>query len=376
MKITSLPARQLSPDLVSRWHDILEQTPQLAGPYFRPEFALAVAEERAGVEIGVLEDAGQVVGFFPFERSSWNVAQPVGSRLSDYQGVIVSADVPWNTDEIMTALGLSAWEFDHQVAWQTPLSPHFTTLAQSPVIDLATGYESWLEGRKAERPSVKEMLRKGRKLERESGLLEFAWHTTDTGAFRQLLAWKSAQYGRTGVPDIFRERWTALLLDRIRHLQGPTFRGILSTLRTDGRLLAVHFGMQAGSTLHSWFPAYDPEQSRCSPGQVLLLKVAEAAATHGVTRIDLGKGSEEYKLALASTSIEIAEGSIDRRPFAASVRRGWSATRDWVKRSPLGKPARSTLRWLRNISERVSDAALSAAGSTAATAGENCRRSS
>ncbi len=386
MKITSLPALQLSPDLVSRWHDILEQTPQLAGPYFRPEFVAAVAEERAGVEVAVLEDAGQVIGFFPYERNRWNVAQPVGSRLSDYQGVIASPDVPWNPDEIMSALGLSAWEFDHQLACQTPLAPHFAKLAGSPVIDVSGGCEAWLENRKAAGGAIKEILRKGRKLERESTTFEFAWNAADTGAFRQLLAWKSAQYARTGAPDIFRESWIVALLDRIRHLQGPHLSGVLSTIRTDGRLLAVHFGMQAGNTLHSWFPAYDPEQSRCSPGQVLLLKIAEAAAAHGVTRIDLGKGSEEYKLALANTSVEIAEGSIDRRPFAASVRRGWSATRDWVKRSPLGTPARSTLRWLRSVGERVSDAALSAAtqsaaaqsttASTTATAGENVRRSS
>jgi hypothetical protein len=290
--------------------------------------------------------------------------------------VIASADVPWNPEEIMSALGLSAWEFDHQLAWQTPLAPHFTKVAQSPVIDLTDGYEKWLEIRKVAGTSIKGMLRQRRKLERESKALEFTWHTTDAAAFRQLLAWKSAQYVRTSVPDIFRERWIVALLDRIRHLQGPNLLGVLSTLRADGRLLAVHFGMQAGSTLHWWFPAYDPEQARCSPGQVLLLKVAEAAAAHGVTRIDLGKGCEDYKLALASTAVEIAEGSIDRRPFAASVRRGWTATRDWVKRSTLGTPARSTLRWLRNIGERVTDAALSAATNSTAARGENVRRSS
>jgi CelD/BcsL family acetyltransferase involved in cellulose biosynthesis len=377
MKITSLPPRQLTPNLVSRWHDILLATPQLAGPFFRPEFIAAVAEERAGVEVAVFEDAGRVVGFFPFERNRWNVAQPVAGRLSDYQGVIAPADVPWNPDEIMSALRLAAWEFDHQLASQTPLAPHFVTRGPSPVIDLSRGYDHWLASRKAERQAVKELVRKGRKLERESTEIDFTWHTSDTGAFRQLLAWKSAQYVRTGVPNIFRERWTLALLDRIRHLPGPNLQGVLSTLRADGRLLAVHFGMQAGDTLHWWFPTYDPEQARCSPGQVLLLKIAAAAAAHGVTRIDLGKGSEDYKLALASTSVEIAEGSIDRRPFAATVRRGWTATRDWVKRSPLGTPARSTLRWLRNLGERLGETALSAATtSSRAAASEHVRRTS
>src|SRR5688572_30619461 len=108
MKIHSVPARQLPPDLVSRWHDILEGTPQLAGPYFRPEFTAAVAAVRQGVEVAVIEDAGQVVGFFPFQRDRWNVAQPVGGRLSDYQGVIAGPEIRWQPAEIMSACRLSA----------------------------------------------------------------------------------------------------------------------------------------------------------------------------------------------------------------------------------------------------------------------------
>jgi hypothetical protein len=73
MNITSFPARQLTPDMVSRWHEILDATPQLAGPYFRPEFT-AAAEVCAECEVAVLDDASQIVGFFPFQRTRWNVA--------------------------------------------------------------------------------------------------------------------------------------------------------------------------------------------------------------------------------------------------------------------------------------------------------------
>jgi CelD/BcsL family acetyltransferase involved in cellulose biosynthesis len=374
MKITSLPARLLTTDLVSRWHDILAATPELAGPYFRPEFIAVVAAERPRVEVAVLEDAGQIVGFFPFERSRWNVARPVGSCLSDYQGVIAARDMPWEPAEIMSACDLVAWEFDHQLAWQQQLLPSCAATAASPVIDVAHGFENWLECRKAAGGALKETLRKLRKLERESQSVTFEWHAQDTAAFRQLLRWKSAQYIRTGAPDLFRQRWIVALLERIRATQEPHFRGVLSVLRVDGRLLAVHLGMQAGNTLHSWFPAYDPEQSRCSPGQILLIKLAQEAAARGVTRIDLGKGSEDYKLVLASRSVEIAEGCLDRRPFAAGVRRGWSQARDWVKRSPLGSPVKSSVRWLRRIGEWVGDTALAASWNPTAAGQESARR--
>ncbi|MEX2175326.1 MAG: GNAT family N-acetyltransferase [Pirellulaceae bacterium] len=355
MKIRPIPARELSADLVQRWHEILAATPQLAGPYFRPEFVSAVAAARDDVEIAVLEEAGQVAGFFPFQRTRWNVAQPVGGTLSDYQGVVAAPSLVWQPDELLTACRLSAWEFDHQLTWQTALLSCFENVAPSPYIELTAGYEAWLVERK--QPAgvwLTGALRKLRKLERETEDLSFEWHSADCSAFEQLLAWKSAQYLRTGLPDLFARERIVGLLDRIRLAQSPQFRGVLSVLRAGQRLLAVHFGMQAGGTLHYWFPAYDPEESRSSPGQSLLLLMARHAAEHGVTRIDLGKGSEEYKLKLANGVTEVAAGCLDRRPLAATLRRGYSAARDWVKQSSLHKPARVPIRWLRRMSELLS----------------------
>ena len=370
MKIHSVRFRQLAADLVSRWHEILAAAPQLAGPYFRPEFAGVVDAVRGDVEVAVLEDAGRVVGFFPFQRAAWGTAQPVGGCLSDYQGVIAAPQVAWQPAEIMAACRVSAWEFDHQLAWQRQLAPHFAGIATSPVINLSAGYVAWLESRKAERPSVKETLRKRRKLERESNTVVFTWHTADRRAFEQLLAWKSAQYLRTGLADLFRRKWIVMLLERIRTLEGPHLSGVLSTLSVNDKLVAIHLGMLSDGTLHSWFPAYDLEQSRCSPGQILLLNLAEQAAAHGVTRIDLGKGAEDYKLALANELVEIAEGCVDRRPLAAALRRGWTATRDWVKQTPLREPARVPIRWLRRMGEWIGDAALSAKVAVTQTASD------
>jgi CelD/BcsL family acetyltransferase involved in cellulose biosynthesis len=357
MKIECLQARQLAADLVIRWHEILRAVPQLAGPYFRPEFVTAVAAVRNDVEVAVLRDAGQIVGFFPFQRSRLNAAQPVGGRISDYQGVIAAPDVDWRPEELLAGCRLSAWEFDHQLAWQSQLQPHFAKVAASPVLDLSRGYEAWLEGRKAACGSIKETLRKARKLQRDSeGGVAFQWHTTDRSVFQQLLEWKSAQYVRTGAESIFRCNWIVKLLDRLRTTDGPHLSGVLSTLRAGGELVAIHFGMHSDGTLHSWFPSYDSEHSRCSPGQILLLNLAEQATAHGVRRIDMGKGTEDYKLMLASDTVEVAEGALDRRPLSRAIRRSWSATRQWVKGSPLGQPARAGIRWLRRMREWLAPA--------------------
>ena len=352
MKITSIPACELSPDLIARWQAILRDVPALDSPYFRPEFVQAVAECRCDVEIGILEDAGRVVGFFPFQRGRWKVAQPVGFPLSDFQAVIAPAETPWGVDQLLAGCKLSAWEFDHHLAAQSQLEPFHAIVAPSPWLDLSAGFETYVAQRKAAGArSVSETLRKARKLEREAAEVRFEWQTASDLAWQKLIEWKTAQYHRSGVFNLFCEPWVRMLLDRLRALDTPELAGRLRPLWADGKPLAVHFGLTSDKVLHYWFPTYDPEQTRGSPGLVLLLKLAEAAAQQGISRIDLGKGPEEYKQSFASGATLVAEGCADLRPLAATLRSGWRQAREWVRNSPLKAPAKVPLRWLRRMRE-------------------------
>jgi CelD/BcsL family acetyltransferase involved in cellulose biosynthesis len=369
MNIEVLSALDLAPEQLARWREILRASPQLASPFFRPEFIQIAAQVRPRANVAVLREAGRIIGFFPFERTAWNVARPVGGPMSDYQAVIAEPDAAWNPDELLRACRLSAWEFDHQLACQTQLTPYFVQRAASPVIDLSAGYTVWLENRRQATHLIKELLRKQRKLQREVPDLTFTWHTSDPARFDQLLAWKSAQYRRTGLADLFRQRWAVELVTRLRDSKSTELRGVLSVLASGEQPLAIHFGLQAGSTLHFWFPAYGPAGSRWSPGQILLLSLAEQAESHGVTRIDLGKGPEDYKRMFANTAVELAEGYVDQRPLAPALRRTYAATRDWVKNSSLHAPARATLGWLRQCREKIEQAVSSS--KAAAPSGES-----
>jgi CelD/BcsL family acetyltransferase involved in cellulose biosynthesis len=348
MNVESIPASELSADLVARWEHILQSAPQFCSPYFRPEYVQTVAGIRAGVEIGLLRNGSDIVGFFPFERHQRVVARPVGGRLSDYQGVVAAADVPWKVSEIMIGCGLKAWEFDHQLACQEQLSPFFIERAQSRYMDLASGYETYLQRRRAETSTLIETLRKFRKFQREHNV-RFVWNSTDEAALSQLAAWKAEQYARTRLDNLFAIDWVVKMLRAIRQRQSPQFSGVLCAMYANDKLAAVHFCMQSGKVLHSWFPAYDVGLAKFSPGACLLLLMAQHAGEHGVTSIDLGKGDEEYKLMFGSASVELAEGVVETRPLASAFRRGWRQARDWVKQTPLKEPARASLRWLRNV---------------------------
>jgi CelD/BcsL family acetyltransferase involved in cellulose biosynthesis len=352
MKVVTISAGDLSPDLIARWNEILERSPDLASPYFRPEFVRAVAGIRRHVEVGIIRDGGQVAGFFPFERHAGCVARPVGGKLSDYQAVIAPADLRWTVDDIMGGCRLKAWEFDHQLASQQQLTPHFLATALSPLMDLSPGYEPYVEQRKAAVRTMNETLRKFRKFLREEDV-RLVWHSTDESVFQQLMAWKSEQYHRTGLDDLFAVDWIVALVRELWETQAPQLAGTLCAMYAGERLAAVHFMLRTGPRLHSWFPAYDVGLSKRSPGMCLMLLIAQHAAEQGVNFIDLGKGDEDYKLQLASGSVLLGEGVVEKRRISAAMRSGWRRAKNWVRQSPLERPARASLRWLRQVHQWV-----------------------
>jgi CelD/BcsL family acetyltransferase involved in cellulose biosynthesis len=153
---------------------------------------------------------------------------------------------------------------------------------------------------------------------------------------------------------LFQFEWIRSLLQHLLKQDTPGLRGLFSGLYAGDRLVAAHIGMTSHHVLHWWFPAYDRELSKYSPGLGLILKMAEEASARGITRFDFGKGDEDYKVKLASDSDQVAEGSVDRNLGSRLFRRSWQVTRDWVKSSPLHGPTKAPLRWLRRMRDWLS----------------------
>ena len=167
MNVRLIPAEQLTPAHVAAWAGIQRADAALDSPYFRPEFTQAVASVREGVEVGVLEEAGEPIGFFPFQRGRGNVAQPVGGRMSDFHGVIVASDTAWDPRQLLRECGLAAWHFNHLVAGQEPLRPYHWTVAPSPYVDLSRGWEGFRADQlAAHRSSFKRAMEKLRRAQR------------------------------------------------------------------------------------------------------------------------------------------------------------------------------------------------------------------
>ena len=178
--------------------------------------------------------------------------------------------------------------------------------------------------------------RKARKAEETHGPISFVADSTDADALGALIALKRAQYAATGARDYFAAPERVALAHRLLETRVDGFAGVLSTVHVGPRLLAAHFGIRSGGVLHWWFPVYDPQFGAFAPGWILLRELAVAAPSLGVTRLDLGRGDDEYKRRAKTGESMVCQGlsptAAPRSPRDASGRR--SST------SPSRRPSR------------------------------------
>jgi CelD/BcsL family acetyltransferase involved in cellulose biosynthesis len=352
MRITLFPAAELTAQHVAAWSDLQRAQPGLSSPYFRPEFTQAVARVRDDVEVALLEADGRPAGFFPFQRSRGGIGLPVGGRMSDFHGVVAEKDLVWDCPALLHDCRLAAWHFDHLPADQKSFQPYHWSTADSPYMDLSGGWDGYEAGQLCgHKNSFKRMMRKARQVARDVGDIRFEFHYPDPQLFDTLIQWKRRQYQATGVADVLALPWTVELLRQILVEQSEGFAGVFSVLYVAEKPAALLLSMKSHDILHAWFSVYGPDFIPFSPGLILWFELAKAAEHHGIRRIDLGKGPEEYKIHLMSGAIPVAEGSVDRRPMRRILRRSWRHAYEWLRNSSLKKPLIIPGRFVRRLME-------------------------
>lgn len=313
LQVRLVRGRRLGDRQLSLWRQLQQSNSDLANPCFAPEFAQAVAAVRNDVEIAFIYEGGEAAAIFPFQRKAGSRGIPVGGIVSDYQGLICRPEFSCDPRELIRACGLVAWDFDRLLASQSLFRPFHKLCEPSARLDLSNGYEAYVAQRKASgTQQIKQCEYLMRRMEREVGPLRFVEHASDGRLLAQVLDWKSQQYRQSGWNDLLARGWGRALVERIHGQQNPGLTGMLSLLYAGDRLVAGHMGMRSQTVWHYWFPAYDRQFARFSPGILLLLKMAEAAESLRVQCIDIGTGMTLYKKRLMNASVPVAEGSVDR----------------------------------------------------------------
>lgn len=336
MRASLIRPAELGATEIEAWKRFCAADPALASPYLSPGFVRLAAEVRPAVRVAVLEDGGRLCGFLPLEVHG-GVGRPVCRGLSDVQALL--ADPAWSCDarEMLRHMRLSMLAFTFLRAGQPPFARHQQRVVPSHVVSIvpdgADGDSralradaDWLRGR-------------SRRLERQVGPVRLVMQDPDPRLLHRLLSWKSAQYRANGIPDIFAKRWTVELLERLQAVSAPDFAGMLSTLWAGDRLVAAHIGMRSARVLHWWFPAYDRDAARHSPGRILLQQIAGKLGAAGIASIELGAGDEPYKLEVADTAFPVAEAVIARPSAAMAAWRLRRGVEGLARRLPIGPAA-------------------------------------
>jgi CelD/BcsL family acetyltransferase involved in cellulose biosynthesis len=304
MRVSVIKGNELSAEHLGAWSAIQASVPELESPFFCPEFTQAFAQVHENVFVGILQDQkGAPAGFFPFELLRPGFGKNL--EMCDYQGVIAPRHLKIDAKELVRSCGLRVWEFDHLISANHAFRRFYSYTAESPIIDVSQGFEAY---KASLSPEGKRHLAKAaasaRKVQREIGALAFVYNTTDSQVIEAMHGWRAQKYGP--LPG-----WAHEALERLRTTHTPAFAGVLSALYAGEKLIAVHFGIRSRAVLHWWLPAYNPELPSYAPGILLLLAMAERSPALGITKIDLGKGLQDYKRRFRNASATVATGSVD-----------------------------------------------------------------
>ena len=323
------------------WSSLQHADPALDSPFLSPHWAEAVERaqrrDRGEVMVAVVRDAGQARGFFPV-RLTGPTAMAAGAPMNDYQALVADPGVRLDARRLVEALGVQRLDFSFMLSDQATFAPHMRGQARSYVLNLEAGYEAYAGQRRLDGSGlVKDLDRRRRKAERETGGVVFTAHSRSTTDFERLIGWKSAQMHATGQTDIFRTAWTVRLMRDLFARRDPDFGGVLFTLHMGGELAAAQFNLRGRRTIHAWIIAYNAEFEHYSPGLLLFQDIARWMDHMPFDQLDLGAGDYRFKHQLANAHRTVAHGFVGLPSPQSLLRQAQYGVREAAERLPLGR---------------------------------------
>jgi CelD/BcsL family acetyltransferase involved in cellulose biosynthesis len=338
----------LTGEELDAWLALRATNPTLDSPYFHPGFAAAVHGAGLDVTVAVARNpAGEVSALLPYHRDG-GLIRPAGWPGADFQGPVLAPGTPFPALALLSG-GVRGLAFDHLVDGCADFEPWVETRRVSPFVEVSGGLDGY-RGRasRSGKDNIAQARRRAGKAARELGPVRFAAESTDAALLDQVIALKRAQYAASGARDFFAEPGRRDLVHRLLLTTGCDFGGILSTVHAGEHLIAAHFGLRADHVLHWWFPIYDPSFAHLAPGWILLRELVSAAPALGITRIDLGRGDDEYKRRAKTGETTVSQGLVTRSSVRQALRRQRNAMITAVKSSPLGPRLRRIARRVRS----------------------------
>jgi CelD/BcsL family acetyltransferase involved in cellulose biosynthesis len=285
------------------WSQMMAATPHLQRGFFSPSFARACESAYGRVYVAVLHEGGTIRGFLPFQfRTAWHaqlrLAERIGGEMCDNSGLVAEAGFVTDPATLLRYCGLNVLFITHLSEGQEAFGLTASSWEVGHRIDLFAGSACYFATLAADRKSfVQDTQRRLRRAARDYGPLSFTFATQPRRQdMIQLIAEKRRQYQRTNARDAFIDDPRRLrLIEVLADMSTADCNPVLSTLTAGERVLARHLGIWHAGVLNYWFPVYDVEAQKISPGRLLLWHTIERAETLGIRLVDRGAGESEAK---------------------------------------------------------------------------------
>ncbi|MFK7794237.1 MAG: GNAT family N-acetyltransferase [Gammaproteobacteria bacterium] len=251
-------------------------------------------------------ESKELVGLIPLaiEKNS-SILTQAGAQLAEYSGWLCisnysNAFLGAAFKSIKSEVTFSQWKWTYiapgtDTSWlrsnqlkSTGIYAQFESM-DSPILDLHD--EEKLKKvlkNKSVKSKINRLKRKGElKIERiteESRALELMNQVTDLVNFRHESAHNDAAFEDDQLQRSFYEA-------RSRNLKDNHF----SVLWAGEKLLAFHYGYIDKDSIYIGLSAFDPTESKHSPGVIFLIYLANLLTEEGIRYIDLTPGGDEYK---------------------------------------------------------------------------------
>jgi len=312
--VEAMKAAALGPAERGLWSALRSALPHLRSPYFDLRYMDAACRVAPGGQVAVIRRQGRAIGFLPFQRRGGGL-QPLAAPVSDFHGLVADPASGLDLARVVRALGGERLRVSGLIG--ASARPGLNT-RRAMIADLSGGLAAYQAGRSA--AFLKDKRRRMRALERDHGAVGFTFERPSARLLDMVVAQKRAQIRRTHQHDIFACGWTIDLLRDLALIEDEDFGLRLAVLRAGDIVVAAELGLTGGDRHHLWFPIYDPDYARYSPGALMTLETLRVCAERGVTRVDFGPSEEAYKEDFADPAEPVMEGVVSARaPLVAHL---------------------------------------------------------
>ncbi len=335
LKAERLRPSQLGEAETTAWSRMMAATPHLQRAFFSRGFALACEATHGHAHVTVLHESGRIRGFLPFQfPSPWHarvrLAERIGGELSDNAGLVAEPGLRVDPATLLRRCRLGGLFLTHLAEGQEAFGLDAPNWEIGHQIDLRDGSDAYFTALRATRKGfVQDTERRLRRAARDYGPLNFSFtpHPVRQDVL-QLIERKRQQYQRTDVTDVFADPQRLRLLEVLAESAASDCLPVLTTLTAGDRVLAQHLGLRHQDVLSYWFPVYDPDAQKVSPGRLLLWHMLAQADTLGIRFVDRGEGDSEAKRDFSTGTSRFGRASLFARTMRGGIARLWQSA-EW-----------------------------------------------